>query len=108
MPVQLSLDVGRLAPVVEATIYFVCAETLANVVKHAQASQAAVTVSTREATVVASITDDGRGGVDPSRGTGLRGLADRVEALGGRFLAADGQTVGTAVTVEIPVGRGFD
>ena len=68
VPVRLSVDVGRMAPVVEATMYFVCAEALANVVKHAQANAVSVTIAVRGAAVVASIVDDGVGGVDPTAG----------------------------------------
>jgi signal transduction histidine kinase len=106
VPIRLSVDVGRMAPVVEATMYFVCAEALANVVKHAQASAASVTIAVSGVAVVVSILDDGVGGVDPARGTGLRGLADRVEALGGLFSVVDGSSRGTAITAEIPLAEG--
>jgi signal transduction histidine kinase len=102
VPVRLSVEVGRLSPVVEAAVYFVCAEALANVAKHAEASGVAVAVFDGESSVMARIVDDGAGGADPSQGTGLRGLADRVEALGGRFVVEGGAHGGTTVTAEIP------
>jgi signal transduction histidine kinase len=103
VPVRLTVDVGRLAPVVEATVYYVCAEALTNVVKHADATEVVLTVSARGRAVVALVIDDGSGGADLARGTGLRGLADRVEALGGSFAAIAGPNGGTAITAEIPV-----
>ena len=100
---DVAADVGRLRPAVESAVYFVCAEALANVAKHAGARRATVTVTRHDNVVVASVVDDGAGGVDRSRGTGLRGLADRVEALGGRFVVGDSAAGGTTVTAEIPV-----
>src|SRR6478672_1442667 len=66
--------------------YFVASEALTNVAKYAQATAAAMRVSDRDGTLLVEIADDGVGGADDSLGTGLRGLADRVEALGGRLL----------------------
>ena len=103
LPVDVAVGVGRLRPAVEAAFYFVCAEALTNVAKHSGARGASVSVIRRDSVVVANVVDDGVGGVDPSRGTGLRGLADRVEALGGRFVVEDSATGGTTVTAEIPV-----
>jgi signal transduction histidine kinase len=98
---DVSVRVGRLVPAVEAALYFVCAEALSNVAKHAGASKAAVDVRDENGSVIATITDDGRGGADP-RGSGLRGLADRVDALGGAFRVADGPSGGTVVEARIP------
>jgi signal transduction histidine kinase len=100
-PVEVSVMVGRLPPVVEAALYFACAEALSNVAKHAGASFAAVAVREEGGAVIATVTDDGRGGADPA-GSGLRGLADRLEALGGTFLVADGPAGGTMVEARIP------
>jgi signal transduction histidine kinase len=105
-PVELRLDVGRVPPAVEAAVFFVCSEALANVAKHSHARQASIAVGLRNGVVVASVTDDGVGGVDPTRGSGLRGLADRVEALGGRIDLEDRTSGGTVVTVAIPVDPG--
>jgi signal transduction histidine kinase len=102
-PLRTELEVARdrLPAAVEGAVYFVCAEALANVTKHARASQISVTIAV-EQSVVARIVDDGRGGADP-HGSGLRGLRDRVEALDGRFTVADRNGRGTIVTAEIPL-----
>jgi len=99
---EVSLRVGRLAPAVEAALYFVCAEVLSNVAKHAGASEAVVDVREEDGSVIATITDDGRGGADP-RGSGLRGLTDRVEALGGTLLVVNHPGGGTTVEARIPL-----
>jgi signal transduction histidine kinase len=104
-PVDLLVDVGRLPPAVEAAIYFVCAEGLTNIAKHARADHAVVTVKSRDRTIVATIADDGSGAVDLSRGTGLRGLTDRVEALGGQLTVESHPAQGTIVTAELPAPR---
>ncbi len=103
VPVDVVVNVGRLRPAVESAVYFVCAEALANIAKHAGASAASMTVTCQDSLVVASVVDDGVGGVNPSRGTGLLGLADRVEALGGRFVVGDSAAGGTTVAAEIPI-----
>ena len=108
LQVDLRVDVGRLRPAIEASVYFVCSEALANVAKHASASRASVVALARDHEVVAVIADDGIGGADPSRGSGLRGLADRVEALGGRLDVGDRSVGGTVVTMTIPLDRGVD
>ena len=105
VPVEVTVSIGRLPPAVEAAVFFVCAEGLTNVAKHAGASRVTLTVAPRDAVVVATVVDDGIGGVDPSRGTGLRGLADRVHALGGTITAESPAAGGTTVTAEIPVGE---
>jgi signal transduction histidine kinase len=104
MPVRVAIDVppGRLPPSVEATIYFLCMEALANVGKHAAASQVRIRVRHREASVEVTITDDGRGGADPTGG-GLRGLTDRIEALGGRLEVDSPEGGGTRLEATIPV-----
>jgi signal transduction histidine kinase len=88
----------------EAAAYFVCSEALANVAKHAGASRVSVSVTTGEGRVRVAIEDDGRGGADPARGTGLRGLADRVEALGGAFHVKSPRGGGTRLGADIPLG----
>lgn len=103
VPFELVVDVGRLLPAIEAAVYFVCSEALANVAKHASATRVSVVVAASAVEVTATITDDGIGGADPFRGSGLRGLADRVEALGGQLDVADPSGGGTAVTVTIPL-----
>jgi signal transduction histidine kinase len=93
----------RIAEAVEAGAYFVIAESITNAVKHAGATRIAVRIECAPGALRIAIEDDGRGGADPAAGTGLRGLADRVEALGGRFAVADRAGGGTAVSVELPV-----
>jgi signal transduction histidine kinase len=100
-PSEVSVAVGRLSPAAEAALYFVCSEALSNVAKHAQASSTAIAVREEEGSVIATVTDDGLGGADPN-GSGLRGLADRVEALGGTFLVVDHAPRGTMVEARIP------
>ena len=84
MPVTNGVTVGRLPAVVEATAYFVVAEALTNVAKHAQAEQAAVTASLEDGTLRVQVRDDGVGGARPE-GSGLLGLGDRLAALDGRL-----------------------
>lgn len=102
MPVQLAVDVGRLEPAVEAAVYFVCSEALANTAKHAHATKAGIDVWFADGSVHATVADDGVGGAD-SRGSGLRGLSDRVEALGGTIAVSEAQGGGTVVAASIPV-----
>ena len=103
VPTELTFEVpGRLRPTVEATAYFVASEALANVAKHAQASRAFIDVRHTDGQLRLEVTDDGVGGADVSRGSGLRGLVDRVGAVDGglQVLTAPGQ--GTKVRAEIP------
>ena len=100
VPVHLEVSAGRLPPAVEATAYFVAAESLANIVKHADASWARVSVVTGEGRVLVAVDDDGRGGADPE-GAGLRGLRDRVEAVDGRFRVESPAGGGTHVSASI-------
>jgi signal transduction histidine kinase len=101
-PVDLEAAEGRLPAQVEATAYFVACEALANVVKHAQASTATVRTMRRNGLLVVEIKDDGVGGAVAGNGSGLRGLADRVEALGGRLRVESPAQGGTRVVGEIP------
>lgn len=87
---------------VEAAAYFVVSESLANVAKYARASEAQVRVSRRNGHALVEVADDGVGGTDPSAGTGLRGLADRVAALDGRLEVESLPGRGTVVRAEIP------
>jgi signal transduction histidine kinase len=103
LPVRLAVDLdGRVQERVEVAAYYVVSESLANVGKHARASAATVDVSRRNGALVVEIVDDGVGGADSERGTGLRGLADRVEALGGRVRVWTPRGGGTRVRAEIP------
>ncbi len=94
----------RLPMVVEATAYFVVSESLANVAKYASATSASVAAACDSATLRVEVTDDGVGGADQSRGTGIRGLQDRVAALGGRLTVHSPLGQGTRITAEIPIG----
>jgi signal transduction histidine kinase len=104
-PVPVRLDVeldGRVDERVEVAAYYVVCESLANVGKHAQARSASVAVSRANGELVVEVVDDGVGGADSERGTGLRGLADRVEALGGRLRVWTPRGEGTRVRADIP------
>jgi signal transduction histidine kinase len=103
VPVDLAVAVEeRLPDPVEAAAYYVVAEALANVSKYASATGVAVTVGRRNGRAVVEVADDGVGGADPARGSGLRGLADRIEALGGAFAVESPSGVGTLLRAEIP------
>ena len=103
VPIRLTVGIrGRLPEAVEVASYYVVAETLTNVGKYAQATTATVDVSRSPGLVVVEVNDDGIGGADTERGSGLRGLADRVEALGGRLRVWSPAGGGTRVQAEIP------
>jgi signal transduction histidine kinase len=93
----------RLAPAVEATAYFVVAECLANVAKYAHAETAWVTARRENGALSVEIQDDGQGGADPGRGSGLRGLTDRVHALDGALSVASAPGQGTLVRAVLPL-----
>jgi signal transduction histidine kinase len=101
-PVELSVAIDRLPEEVEAAVYFLCSEALANVAKYASASSVAVSVAVGDGVVRIVITDDGVGGADPARGSGLRGLADRLEALGGTLTIESMPGKGTRLLGEVP------
>jgi PAS domain S-box-containing protein len=92
----------RLPPAVEAAAYYIVAEALANAAKHSQASQVTVRVSAGEGCTVVEVLDDGVGGADPTAGSGLRGLADRVAALGGSLEISSEPGTGTGLRAELP------
>jgi len=102
LPVTVSATQERLPPDVEATAYFVACEALTNVVKHSQASQAAIRALREDGWLVVEIEDNGVGGASAEDGSGLRGLADRVEAHGGHFRIESAPGSGTRVLGEIP------
>ena len=103
VPVELAPVPGPLPAPVEAAAYFVVAEALTNVVKYADASHARVCVSRHNGHALVEVADDGVGGADPGRGTGLRGLADRLSALDGRLEVDSPPGAGTVLRAEIPV-----
>jgi signal transduction histidine kinase len=104
-PVRVDIEVreARFPPAVEAAAYFVCSESLANVAKHAEASHVTIDVASRSGALVVSVTDDGRGGAELGAGSGLRGLADRVQALGGRLTVTSPPGEGTRLVAELPL-----
>ena len=108
-PVPARLDVcvpGRLPERVEVAAYFIISEGLANVAKHAGASMVQVRAGIQDGTLELVIRDDGIGEADPARGSGLIGLADRVEALGGRISISSPAGAGTLITVSLPTRAG--
>jgi signal transduction histidine kinase len=100
----LALPDRRLSPAVEATAYFVVSEALANVAKYASATRATVTAECPGDSLRVEVADDGVGGADPAGGSGLRGLADRVAALGGSLSVVSPMGGGTRVVADIPLG----
>jgi len=106
VPVDVEVAAGRLPDDVEAALYFVCSEALANVAKYAAASTVSITVTADDGLLQLAIEDDGVGGADPARGTGLRGLADRIEALGGTFGVDSPVGHGTRVAADLPLDGG--
>jgi signal transduction histidine kinase len=102
VPVAVEGEAVDLPPPVEIAAYFVVSEALTNVTKYANASAATVTLRRADGVVRVEIADDGVGGADPSRGSGLSGLADRVAALDGTITVDSPRGAGTRVRVEIP------
>jgi PAS domain S-box-containing protein len=102
-PIDINGPSGELPPQVEAAAYYVVSEALANVAKYAQASAVEVTVERMNGVAVVEVADDGVGGADPLRGSGLRGLADRVASLSGKLDVQSPPGVGTRVRAEIPL-----
>jgi signal transduction histidine kinase len=104
VPVELDLRAGqRLPEQVEVAAYYAVSEALANAAKHAHASVVHVELGTRDAIVRLAIRDDGIGGADPAQGSGLVGLSDRIEALGGKLEFTSPAGNGTTLLIEIPV-----
>jgi signal transduction histidine kinase len=105
MPFEVTVDVPgeRLPASVEVTIYFFCAEALTNAAKHAGATRARVMVRRFEDALEATVSDDGVGGADQAAGTGLRGLADRIAALGGTLAIDSPAGAGTTLNVSVPI-----
>lgn len=103
LPVELEVAVGRLVPAVEAAVYFLCSEALTNAAKHAEATRVKIAVSQACGRLLVAVTDDGIGGASPAKGSGLRGLADRVEALGGLLSVRSPVGGGTRLDATIPV-----
>lgn len=103
LPVDLRISPTRLPAPVETTAYFIVAEAMTNVVKHARATQASIDVEVDAGTLVLEVRDNGVGGADPSAGTGLIGLFDRVEASAGILTVTSGMNGGTTVRAILPL-----
>jgi GAF domain-containing protein len=109
--IRVVLDVDfarRFDPTLEATVYYVVAESITNAVKHAKASAVGVHGGLRDEAIELEITDDGVGGADPRRGSGLIGLEDRVDTLGGTISFASPPGAGTTVRMRLPAGTRYD
>ncbi|WP_449289393.1 sensor histidine kinase [Nocardiopsis chromatogenes] len=107
VPVKVEVDLeGRPSPRAEGVAYYVASEALTNVAKHARASSARIAVrrvaARRGAVLEVKVSDDGAGGADPERGTGLYGLWDRLDAVDGRLEVRSPEGGGTVLTAEIP------
>lgn len=103
IPVEVNVCDGRFGERSEVTTYHVVSEALSNAAKHAGASVVHVDVTAEESSILLSVRDDGTGGADPQRGTGLLGIRDRVEALGGRLEITSPAGGGTTLFAEIPI-----
>jgi signal transduction histidine kinase len=104
VPVETRVPTRRYPPVVEATAYFIVCEALTNMAKHARASSVRVNVEDHKGRLVVEVIDDGVGGADRERGSGLLGLADRTAALGGRLRIDSPHGGGTRLRAELPCG----
>ncbi|GAA3250096.1 sensor histidine kinase [Nonomuraea helvata] len=103
VPVDVAVELdGRLPAPVEVTAYYVVSEALANLAKHSRATSGAVTARVERGTLVVEVRDDGTGGADPAKGTGLTGLADRLAVVGGRLSLSSPVGGPTLIRVEIP------
>lgn len=103
LPIQIDLPPDRLPAPIEAAVYYVISESLANVVKYASATSVDVCVEAGDDWVTVTVIDDGIGGADPARGTGLNGLSDRVAALDGTLRVDSRPGEGTRISAEMPV-----
>ncbi|MBT2502839.1 GAF domain-containing sensor histidine kinase [Curtobacterium sp. ISL-83] len=103
IPVELDLAIPRLPVAVETAGYFAAAEALTNAAKHARARRVRITATLVEAVLTLVVEDDGVGGADPAHGTGLTGLADRIEANGGTITVVSPGGCGTRVVVQLPI-----
>jgi signal transduction histidine kinase len=105
-PIPVNLDIttdGRLAEPIEVAGYFVASEALANAAKYSRASRIDVSLERRDGSLVLSVRDDGVGGVDAASGSGIVGLNDRVEALGGSLRVESLPGEGTQIVAQLPL-----
>ena len=105
LPLELRITRERVAPAVETAIYFTVVEALTNVAKHAQATHATVTIEIDDGALIAQIADDGIGGASATAGSGLRGLADRLDALGGTLSIESPRGGPTIIRARAPLHR---
>ena len=105
LPVDVDIPAERFPAEIEASAYFIVAEALTNVVKHARATRAEVRASVEDGMLRVEVRDDGIGGADP-RGHGLVGMGDRVAALAGRLEIESPPGAGTTVVATLPIPRG--
>jgi signal transduction histidine kinase len=96
---------GRLAEPVEVAAFYVVSETLTNAAKHSKAAIVTIDVEAADDMLHISVQDDGAGGADFTHGSGLVGLKDRVEALGGRIAVGSPPGAGTVIDVQLPLGE---
>ena len=107
LPVTVDVSLDRRLPAdVEAVTYFTVSEALTNAVKHAHARAVSIAVADRQQWLVIDVADDGIGGASVARGSGLQGLLDRIEALGGRLTVSSSPGAGTTVHAEVPADNG--
>jgi signal transduction histidine kinase len=104
IPIEARVSHQRAPVVIEYMAYLVVCEALTNVVKHADASRVRLETDVCDDELVVAVSDDGNGAADPTRGTGLAGLCDRVQSIGGRLEVDSPPGVGTTIKVRIPRG----
>ena len=103
VPVALSAPDGRFPPEIERCAWYTCSEAVANALKHARAARLEIVVRAAGGVVEVTVSDDGAGGADPARGSGLRRLAGRVEAAGGTLAIHSPAGEGTRIVARLPV-----
>jgi PAS domain S-box-containing protein len=106
IPVHVNATSERLPDGIEATVFYIVSEALTNIVKHAQASKANVSITLERDTLRFEVIDNGRGGADPAAGSGILGLRDRAEAAGGTLFVVSPPGRGTVVTAQLPLSGG--
>jgi signal transduction histidine kinase len=104
IPVQTKLTEAPVSTEAAAAAYFLVTEALTNAARHAEASRVLVEIAVREGELVVTVSDDGRGGVEPARGTGLQGLSDRIETVGGTLSVDSPPGGGTTIRARLPLG----
>jgi signal transduction histidine kinase len=103
LEIEISAPDERLPENIEATVYYIVLEALTNVARHANATSAKVTIEKAAGVLRFEISDDGRGGADPAAGSGILGLRDRAEAVGGTLFVISPPGKGTLVTAQVPL-----